>query len=102
MGLHDSIKNLLKTYCPKCKTNIYRMAHICPLCGYDFNSLAYKKRKDTELKYIRYWLFICIFIFLSLLFKNSETVLAFTLCIFLFGGGLILILKISKYSNLFH
>lgn len=102
MSFLDSIKDQFKTYCPQCKTEIFRHAHICPRCGYDLNSPTYKKRKHTELKFIRYWLYFCIFIFLISLFSNPNTGVVFILCLLLFVGGVFVIGKVSKYTDFFH
>jgi len=102
MSFFDSVKAQLKTYCPKCKTEIFRHAYVCPKCGYDLNSPAYKKRKDTEIKYIRYWLYVCIFILVVSLFSDSNPGVAIVLCILLFGAGVFCIGKISKISDFFH
>jgi len=102
MSFLDSIKDQLKTYCPQCKTEIFRHAHVCPRCGYDLNSPAYKKRKETELKFIRYWFLLCIFIFAISIFQSSNAGVVFVLCFLLFGAGVFVIGKISKYTDFFH
>ena len=96
MSFLDSIKDQLKTYCPQCKTEIFRHAHVCSRCGYDLNSPAYKKRKDTEVMFIRYWFFFCVFVFLISAISNSNIGVALILCFLLFGGCVFIIGKISK------
>ena len=102
MDFLDTIKDQLKTYCPKCKTEIYRHAHVCMRCGYDLKSPAHRKLVEKENKLIRYWLYFCIFIFVVSIFSSSNVGVALILCFLLFGAGVLIIHKISKYINFFH
>lgn len=102
MNFINTVKDQLKTYCPKCKTEIFRHAHVCPKCGYDLNSPAYRKRKSIELKFIRYWFLFCTLIFLISVLSNSNAGVVFFLCLLFFGCGVFVIGKISKYTDFFH
>lgn len=102
MGIFNVIQKNLRTYCPKCKEEIYKHAHLCPRCHYDFNSPAHLKYVETINNLIRIWLFICFFIFMGLLLSGSGLGGALIFSLLLFSGGFWIIHRLSKYRNFFH
>jgi hypothetical protein len=102
MNLFESIKDHLKTYCPKCKYEIFKNAHVCPWCGYDLNSSEHQIFKNKERSYIRNWGYFCLAIFIISLINGENFAIDFILCFLLFGLGVYLITKFSKFRNFFH
>jgi len=98
---HWVINNFLKTHCPRCKEIIYSNARICPKCNFDFHNWWYNRNFSWQKKIKKYWLYFNL-IFFIVLSLNSNLLIAFIVFVFLYLGGLFLLVKSIKMFNFFN